>query len=56
LFKYALGAKRPEPIGTVGGNLFGAAWAPDGKRLLLSRGATTSDVLLISLKASTAGR
>ncbi len=49
LLSYSPATGRTETIGTVAGNLFGASWAPDGKRLAMARGETTSDVVLITL-------
>ncbi len=50
LFRYLPGEKAPQAIGGIPDSIFGAAWAPDGQHLALSRGVTSSDVLLITLK------
>ena len=52
IFQYKLGDKAPKPVARFEDNLFGFAWSPDGKRALLSRGQSLSDVVLISAKAN----
>jgi Tol biopolymer transport system component len=51
LFTYTPGDKAPKTIAKFEDNVFGFAWAPDGKRALIARGQSLSDVVLITAKA-----
>ena len=42
--------QKPQVVATVHDNVFGFAWAPDGKRAVLARGQGLSDVVLITAK------
>ena len=52
LFSYTPGDKAPKAIAKSSDNVFGFAWAPDGKRALIARGQNISDVVLIAAKAA----
>ena len=52
LLSFTPGEKAPKAIAKYPDNVFGFAWAPDGKRALISRGQNFSDVVLIAAKAA----
>jgi dipeptidyl aminopeptidase/acylaminoacyl peptidase len=52
-YRYDLTTKKSEPIGLLRDNMFGFAWARDGKRMAIARGPSTTDVVLISAKSKT---
>jgi len=51
IFSYTPGDKAHKTIATFEDNVFGFAWAPDGKRALIARGQSFSDVVLITARA-----
>ena len=52
LLSFTPGDKAPKAVAKYSDNVFGFAWAPDGKRALISRGQNISDVVLIAAKAA----
>ena len=53
VFRYTLATRRIQQDGVIPGNLFNAVWSHDGKQIVLSRGSSTSDVVLMTTKVST---
>lgn len=41
---------KPHPIARIEENLFNLKWSRDGKQIVMARGQTTSDVILITTK------